>query len=228
MEEFAEFMTFMDHYMGKISQATEEVMIFLDHSYLHKCLDAQFKRTDLDLTKFALKLTNGRRLKRTYYYTGKIEISPDFWQRINKPKKYDLWKERQTAQQRVLAGLAYKPFIEPRLGRLKFDDFGNPQQKGVDVLIAIDMLRFAIKDNYDVAILVSGDGDFTDIVRLVKDEGRRVEIVTFPDTRSRDLLAACDNFIEINAEYLTGCWEKDITVTTTPTIVKKDIKGDLT
>ena len=74
------------------------------------------------------------------------------------------------------------------------------------MLLALDMLRFALKGNYDTAILISGDGDFADIARMVKDEGRRVEVVTFSGTRAHALLESCDENVEVTAELLEGCW----------------------
>lgn len=50
------------------------------------------------------------------------------------------------------------------------------EQKGVDVTLAVSMYKLA--NFYDQAILVSGDGDFAEIVKSLRDEfGRRVIIV---------------------------------------------------
>jgi uncharacterized LabA/DUF88 family protein len=46
-------------------------------------------------------------------------------------------------------------------------------QKSVDVSLAIDMFRLA--PHYDQALLVSGDGDFSEVVKIIRGEfGRRV------------------------------------------------------
>lgn len=198
-DEFNQFMeTAMEKYMTQYASFLEEVMVFIDSGYLQYCLKEQFGRTDIDLTKFALKLAHGRRLKRTYYYTAKIERPPNQY-----------WQKLESEQRRFFMSLAKKSFIETRLGRLKYTGDGVAQQKGVDVLLALDMLRFALKCNYTVAILVSGDGDFADIVRMVKDEGRKVEIAIFSVSLSLQLLEACDECIEITTEFLEDCWEKD-------------------
>ena len=44
-------------------------------------------------------------------------------------------------------------------------DTSSEKQKEVDVQIACDMIRHAMRDNYDVAILVSGDRDFVPAVQ---------------------------------------------------------------
>jgi len=197
MEISGEELEFMERWLERAAALLlERVMIFIDGGYWRKCLEDQFQRTDVDLSKVVAKLLNGRRLVRIYFYTARIERPPD-----------EYWRKQQAEQQKFLTALAFQPFVEARLGRLQFSERSATRQKGVDVLLALDMLRFALKDNYDVAILVSGDGDFADIVRMIKDEGRKVEIVTFPETRAQALLEACDKSIEISSEWLEGCWE---------------------
>ena len=44
----------------------------------------------------------------------------------------------------------------------------KPQQKGVDVQLAIDFIMFAIDRNHDVGILVSADTDLSPALELVK------------------------------------------------------------
>ncbi len=241
MEE--ELSKFLEVYLDKVGSYMEEVMVFIDAGYLHMCLKEKFSQTDLDYTKFALKLAHKRRLKRIYYYTAKIELPKEdvFWERLKVPEEYyqgwlknqekqegleqgkeywikvrcqkqygaeqkAYWTKLQREQQQMMFTLANKPYIELRTGHLQFTEEGKGKQKGVDVLIALDMLRFALKGNYSVAILVSGDGDFADIVRMVKDEGRKVEIVTFPGTKAYNLQAACDESFEVTAEFVSDCW----------------------
>ena len=64
-------------------------------------------------------------------------------------------------------------FVEARLRRLKKSQQGA-RQKGVDTLIAIDMLSKAYENHYDVAVLLAGDDDFLDLVRAVKSTGKQI------------------------------------------------------
>jgi uncharacterized LabA/DUF88 family protein len=41
----------------------------------------------------------------------------------------------------------------------------NQEEKGVDVAMAIDILEMGLTDIFDVAVLVTGDGDFVPLVR---------------------------------------------------------------
>lgn len=47
-------------------------------------------------------------------------------------------------------------------------------EKGVDTLLAVDMLSMAYKSAYDVAILVTADADFVPVVNEVKSFGKCV------------------------------------------------------
>ena len=53
--------------------------------------------------------------------------------------------------------------------------------KGVDISLAKDLLSHAFLDNYDYAILYSGDGDYVPLVEEVKRIGKNV-MVCFFDT----------------------------------------------
>ena len=46
-------------------------------------------------------------------------------------------------------------------------DMRGTQEKGVDVRMATDMIKWAVNDNYDVAVLVSSDGDFAPVAEFL-------------------------------------------------------------
>jgi hypothetical protein len=58
------------------------------------------------------------------------------------------------------------------------------REKGIDVLLAIDMVVGAIRDDYDVAVLVSEDTDLLPAVEAVFERGKEVEAASWrPDKR---------------------------------------------
>ena len=61
-----------------------------------------------------------------------------------------------------------------------------------DMEMALDVLDMAPK--LDVVVLVSGDGDFTSLVKRVKTMGPKVEVVAFPRNTAKSLLEAADRF----------------------------------
>lgn len=70
--------------------------------------------------------------------------------------------------------------------------------KGDDIYLALDMLNHAWEGKYDKAILFSGDGDFAQLVKYVKDKKKEVEMVSFEETTSRNLVNEVDRCIFIN------------------------------
>lgn len=69
------------------------------------------------------------------------------------------------------------------------------------------MLIHAFRENYETAVLVSGDTDFADAVQAVKDLGRNVEIALFGNqSSSRRLRDVADDVISLEPKYLDGCW----------------------
>ena len=74
--------------------------------------------------------------------------------------------------QRKLLGKLQKQGWEIGFGHmLKTDKY---HEKGVDVLMAVDLLVGAYENIYDTAILVSGDGDFVPAIQRVQKLNKKV------------------------------------------------------
>lgn len=76
--------------------------------------------------------------------------------------------------------------------------------KGTDVNLVVEMLKNAYRDNFDTAIIISRDADFSSAVMTVKELGKTVELVLFDnDTVSAKELSVCvDNIVKIEeADY---------------------------
>ncbi|MBU0758395.1 MAG: NYN domain-containing protein [Nanoarchaeota archaeon] len=73
--------------------------------------------------------------------------------------------------------------------------FGGAKKGDWDVGIAMDIMRLAAK--LDVVVLVSGDGDFKDLIEHVKALGCRGEVMAFGKTASSRLKEVCDKFIDM-------------------------------
>jgi uncharacterized LabA/DUF88 family protein len=85
------------------------------------------------------------------------------------------------------------------------------QQEFLDVLkktpyLATDLLHFAWNDLYDVAILVSGDGDFAYALQAAKNMGKHVEVAYFESNISKSMLDVADNRHLLNQEFFKGLW----------------------
>jgi uncharacterized LabA/DUF88 family protein len=67
-----------------------------------------------------------------------------------------------------------------------------------DVGIAMDVMRLAPK--LDTVVLVSGDGDFSDLLEHAKSLGCRTEVVAFGKTTSHKLRDVTDLFIDLDKD----------------------------
>ena len=169
----------------------DRVAIFIDGSNLYHALRDNCKRYDLNFADFARKLCGERRLFRIYYYN----ILQDPNQR----------PEGHREQQEFLDTLRKTPYLEVRLGRTKLQQ-GIPVEKGVDIMLATDMLHYAWDGLYDVAIVVSGDADFTYALQTVKNMGKHVEVAYFESNISKDLMQVADSQHLLKLDFFKGLW----------------------
>lgn len=169
----------------------DRVAIFIDGSNLYHALKSNFGRYDLNFAEFVRKLGGPRLLFRTYYYN----VLQDPTQR----------PEGHREQQEFLDGLRKTPYLEVRLGSTKVAQ-GIPVEKGIDIMLATDLLYFAWNDFYDVAVLVSGDSDFAYALQAVKNMGKHIEVAYFENGASRDLMNVADNRHLLDRSFLAGMW----------------------
>jgi uncharacterized LabA/DUF88 family protein len=80
--------------------------------------------------------------------------------------------------------------------------YGGAKKGDWDIGIAMDVMRLAPK--LDTIVLVSGDGDFSDLLEHTKSLGCRVEVVAFGKTTSHKLKEVADFFTDLdkNQKYL--------------------------
>jgi uncharacterized LabA/DUF88 family protein len=169
----------------------DRVAIFIDGSNLYHSLKNNFKRFDLNFAEFVRKLCGTRQLVRAYYYN----ILQDPTQR----------SEGHREQGEFLDTLRKTPYMEVRLGSIKLSQ-GVPVEKGVDVMLATDLLYFASNNFYDIAILVSGDADFCYTLQVVKNMGKHVEVAYFENAAAKDLLNIADYLHPLDRKFFAGLW----------------------
>lgn len=75
--------------------------------------------------------------------------------------------------------------------------YGGEKKGDWDMGIAIDAIEIA--DKIDVAVLVSGDGDFSALLTHLKAKGVRTEVLAFGKTSARELKDEATNFIDMDS-----------------------------
>jgi uncharacterized LabA/DUF88 family protein len=166
-------------------------MVFIDGSNLYHVLGQICGRHDLQFDKFAQKLANGRDLRRVYYYNVRQEAFED--------------RSNASDQEKFLNSLYDTPYLEVKLGIWK-QRGGTMVEKGVDVMLATDLVTRAYRDHYDTAIVVSGDADFYPALQAVKDAGKQVEVAAFDANISAEAARTTDLHINLTKTFFTGLW----------------------
>ena len=76
--------------------------------------------------------------------------------------------------------------------------YGGAKKGDWDVGIAMDVMRLAPK--LDTIVLVSGDGDFSDLLEHSKSLGCRTEVVAFGKAASHKLQEVADYFVDLDKD----------------------------
>jgi len=172
------------------------VMIFIDGGYLRQGLIRKFGKDRFSMEGFQnlLQYLSGLvgfgrvqgELIRTYYYDAIVDETE---------------KEKRQEQKSFFSMMRNIPFCTVRLGQLIKTSEGY-RQKGVDILMAIDMLSKAYENQYEIAILLAGDGDFISLVEAVKDAGKRICGAYLKEQVSNDLLESFDVRVNLTDDIL--------------------------
>lgn len=199
------------------SSFLSRVMVFIDGHYLEKVIDDK-KWTDKgsvgliyqNIPNFLVGQTQRGSVKpeleRAYYYNAlpnlkDLDNIKDQKERDNLEKKM---KEIIQKNEPRFDAIRLLDMFDVRLGRLVYSKNGEPRQKGVDSLIAIDMLSKAFKKDYDEAVLVAGDSDFVEVVKAVKDAGVKVAGAFFKENTSKELIQSFDKQIVLDNYDFVG------------------------
>jgi len=167
-------------------------MIFIDGSNLDG--GANGFGTQVDCIKLVNVLSEGRNLKRAYYY-GSIHPNP------NNDKAIADSVNGKIGFYHMLEYNGLKTRIIPRRKRnieSKCEKCKTFIEKGVDIALASDVLSLAAANAYDVAIIVSGDYDFREIIDIVQRRGLIVEVAYFRNHGiNKEMIRLADRFIDL-------------------------------
>jgi uncharacterized LabA/DUF88 family protein len=149
----------------------KNVAVFVDVANIFYA--AKAAGVDIDYVTLLRSASAGRDLVRAYAYTG---LDPD--------------NENQRNFHSFLARNGYKVVSKD------IRKYGDGKVKAnLDIELVVDMMKTA--RNLDIAIVVSGDGDFAPAIRAVQEMGVRCEVISFRGNTSSDLIEVADQFTDI-------------------------------
>ncbi len=165
----------------------KRISIYIDGAnfvYGLKSLDPKYSDYHFDFERFIEKIIGKNNLVDIFYYNASLK------QVIN-PRRF---KEQQKLLARLRKITKCKVVLCKRQKRFNKDDEEYYTIKGDDINLALDMLNDAWAEKYDKAILFSGDGNFAPLLKYVKNKGKEVEVISFFELASRNLLNETDKF----------------------------------
>lgn len=111
-------------------------------------------------------------------------------------------------QRKFLTGLAEENFVI-RHGRIMYDG-GRIREKGVDVMLAVDLVIGAVDNLYDTAIVVSSDTDLIPALSYIRFRKKKVEYVGFADSPSLNMIRFSDLNILLRPEEVAKFRQKTL------------------
>jgi uncharacterized LabA/DUF88 family protein len=141
-------------------------LVLIDNGYLSAILRDEFGSARVDYLKLSEAICKGYYRLRTYVY----DCLP---YQGNPPTEEQ--KTLYAGKVKFFNALSKLPSFEPRFGKQR-PRKGGYIQKGVDVLLAVDLVRLSSKGQIQKAFLVAGDGDYVPAVKAAKDDGVSVKL----------------------------------------------------
>ncbi len=150
---------------------SKNVAVFVDVANIFYA--AKAAGADIDYVTLLKAAIAGRDFVRAYAYTG---LDPE--------------NENQRQFHAFLSRNGYKVVSKD------IRKYGDGRIKAnLDIELVVDMMK--LSRNLDVAVVISGDGDFAPAIRAVQEMGVRVEVISFRGNTSSDLIEAADVFTDI-------------------------------
>jgi len=192
---------------------SKKAVIFIDGQNLYHCARTAFGCTypNYDIKRLAevICAKQGWVVGEIRFYTGVPDISDDaFW--------HNFWSKKLAAMGQVGIKIFSRP-LRYRNEKIKLPDGTTHtilvgQEKGVDVRIAIDVIRLAHDKSYDVALIFSQDQDLSEVadeVRKISEEQERwIKIASaFPVSPTSNNKRGINNtdWIKIDRQTYEAC-----------------------
>lgn len=160
-------------------------MVFIDYQNVYKGAREAFGKTNapgvygqIDPQRLGQEVVNryeDRALEQVRVYRGRPS-------QLRDPYGY-------AASQRQLAAWQRMPDVKPVIRDLRYppgwpDCADRPQEKGIDVALAVDFVRLAIQGRYDIGVIFSADTDLKPAMESVLslDNPPKVEVAAWGST----------------------------------------------
>ena len=157
-----------------------KTIMFIDNSNIFQNLRCIKPGYRIDYKKLHKKIEEIGEIWETYFFAAEREGSP----RDTQTAFFDVLR-KELGYNIVLATLKVKTISCRKCG----EPHEIYLEKGVDMGLASRFLTLLYSNSFDTAILVTGDGDYAEIAREARRLGRKIQVVSFRDSLSKELSA---------------------------------------
>jgi len=168
----------------------DRVAVFIDNGYVSKILP---NGTKMDFMKFCDTACGDHERLRTYFY--------DCMPYQGEPPT-DIEKKRYSRYCKFRDSIEKQPRFQMRFGKLSKRQDGNFEQKRVDILFAVELVRLSWAHQIGHAVLVTGDSDFVPAVEAAKDAGVITSLYYSKKAIHDELLQAVDERYEMDQDFI--------------------------
>ncbi|MCK5624327.1 NYN domain-containing protein [Candidatus Pacearchaeota archaeon] len=175
----------------------EKVSVFIDGNNFYYGLRLIYGKNKslkkFNFEKFINFLVENNELVETYYYNAQLDKSNDFQKFLSQKEFFNKLKQIPNFNLVLCKLLKRKiPNSEKYYYVLKEDDIN----------MAVNIVEDAYDNKFDIAILISGDGDFVPAVKSVKKRKKKIINIYFKKSSSRNLKQHCHKSLELNKDLL--------------------------
>ena len=204
---------------------SKSAIIFIDgNNWYHNVKKFISKPGDIDLTKLSYFIANYFKVEvvEIFYYNSIPDIRDGelmyyrhmmFLSSLEKEgikvktRKLQTNSTKELRNEKIILinSLDLCDNCKPIVKQSFLDEIGSIQkkEKGVDIMIAIDMIKKCIIDKEcDCCILISGDADFIPAMQVIKDSGREVITSNVAYGYSRELRKGDFRYLILNRKIL--------------------------
>lgn len=169
----------------------KRICIYIDGANFYgglTSINKNFSDLNFDFENYIKYLCKHDTIIKIYYYNAQVK------KKVNQK----IWQKQKYLFEKLHKNSNFKVTLCTRKSRLNILGEEYYTIKGDDIYLALDMIEDCYNNKFDKVILISGDGDFTELLKRVKKKNKEIEVCYFKNCVSKVLLNQADKIHLIN------------------------------
>lgn len=213
----------------------ERAAVFVDGNNFYNGLDdvGVTAQGQLSFAKIAMKLVGPRTWTALRYYVGQVQNNgnPKLYadQRSFISRQQNLDRRitfhfgrieprvsKNAASDELFDYLVRRKAAIERVDQVVYNELGALArshqkvtlmvEKAVDVMLAVDLVVMAERNEFDTVYILSADGDYTHAVKFARDKGKKVFAVSARNGHELATAVGTGRFLKIDKDWVKDCY----------------------